>query len=113
MIQGTWMDAVITIATSDVLSAEVDLKRAYETLLIVIPTITSAQVSVQVAEKTGGTYQDVYVTEGDGSSAQLKSDLGTGAITWVTPIGGFQYIKIKTSAAQAANRTFRVCGTRT
>jgi len=112
MIVGEWKTA--TIALNGTLSAEVDLGRPYETLLMVIPTIDSAQVSIQVAEKTGGTFQDAHITEGDGSSAVLKSDLGTGAITWVLPIGGFQYIKVKTSAGQTGGaRSFRICGCRT
>ena len=111
MIVGEWKTA--TIALNGTLSAEVDLGRPYETLLMVIPTIDSAQVSIQVAEKTGGTFQDAHITEGDGSSAVLKSDLGTGAITWALPIGGFQFIKVKTSAGQTGGaRTFLVCGCR-
>ena len=111
MIIGDWKTA--TIALNGTLSGEVDLGRPYDTLLIVIPTIDSAQVNVQVAEKTVGTFQDVHVTEGDGTSAVVKSDIGTGGITWVIPLGGFQFIKVQTSAAQTGGaRVFRVCGCR-
>ena len=111
MIIGDWKTA--TIALNGTLSGEVDLGRPYDTLLIAIPTIDSAQVNVQVAEKTVGTFQDVHVTEGDGTSAVVKSDIGTGGITWVIPLGGFQFIKVQTSAAQTGGaRAFRVCGCR-
>ena len=111
MICGEWKTA--TIALNGTLSAEVNLGRPYDTLLMAIPIIDSAQVNILAAEKTDGTFQDLHITEGDGSSAVQKSDLGTGGITWVLPIGGFQYIKVKTSAAQTGGaRTFLVCGCR-
>lgn len=113
MLVGEWKNATITITSDDDLSAEVDLGRPYDTLLIVIPTITSSTVSVKVAEKSGGTFQDLYITAtSDGDDDQPITTAGTGGITWIVPIGGFQFIKIATGAGQAANRTFRVCGVR-
>jgi len=111
MITGQWKTA--TIALNGILSGEVDLGRPYDTLLMAIPTIDSAQVNIKVAEKIGGTFQDVHITEGDGTSAVVKTDIGTGGITWVVPLGGFQFIKVQTSAAQTGGaRVFRVCGCR-
>ncbi|MBM3120292.1 MAG: hypothetical protein FJ006_12255 [Chloroflexi bacterium] len=113
MIQGEWKNCVITVGTSATLSAEVNLGRAYDTLLVVIPTITAASVSVRVAEKTGGTFQDLYITStNDGDDKQPITTSGTGGITWVVPLGGFQFIKLLSSQNQASNRTFRVCGVR-
>ena len=111
MITGQWKTA--TIALNGILSGEVDLGRPYDTLLMAIPTIDSAQVNIKVAEKIGGTFQDAHITEGDGTSAVVKTDIGTGGITWVVPLGGFQFIKVQTSAAQTGGaRVFRVCGCR-
>ena len=111
MIIGQWKTA--TIALNGTLSGEVDLGRPYDTLLIIIPIIDSAQINVKAAEKTGETFQDVYITEGDGTSAVVQTDIGTGGITWVIPLGGFQFIKVQTSAAQTGGaREFRVCGCR-
>jgi len=112
MILGEWKTA--TIASGGVLSAEVNLGRPYETLLIVIPTIDSAQITIPVAEKSGGTFQEVYVTNpADGGDKKVISALGTGGTTWVAPIGGFQFIEVKASAAQTGGaRAFRVCGVR-
>ena len=112
MICGSWKDAVITIATDNDLTPEVNLGREYDTLLVVIPTIDSGSVKIQVAEKTGGTFQGLNLTGSDGTTIEVVSDVGTGGITWVVPLGGFQFIKIATSVAQTANRTFRVCGIR-
>ncbi|MBM3120434.1 MAG: hypothetical protein FJ006_12990 [Chloroflexi bacterium] len=112
MIQGEWKDAVIE--KDGTVSAEVDLGRAYDTLIVIIPTIDEASVNVQVAEKTGGTFQDLYLTSlTDGDDDKPITTAGTGGATWTVPIGGFQFIKIKTSAAQTtAAVTFRVCGVR-
>lgn len=113
MIHSEWKDAVINIAVDDDLSAEVNLGRAYDTLLVVIPTITSSTVAVHVAEKSGGTYYPLYLTStADGDDDPVVASASTGGITWVVPLGGFQFIKIATGSAQLANRTFRVCGVR-
>jgi hypothetical protein len=58
-IYGEWKDALIDVSVDNDLTAEVDLGRDYDYMQIVIPTIDSAQVSVQVAEKSDGTYQDL------------------------------------------------------
>ena len=104
-LYGEWENATITIATDDDLTPEVDLGRDYEFLDIVIPTITSSDLSVYVAEKTAGTYQHLGL-------ASNVFAAGTGAISTIFNLGGWQFIKIGTSAAQGANRTFRVRGWR-
>ena len=106
MIFGSWIDATITYLTDDDLTPQVDLLRDWELLQIVIPPLgASANVSFEVAEKTGGTFQAL------GSGSQVIA-AATGAISTVVRLGGWQFIKVKTSAAQTANRTFRVRGAR-
>lgn len=120
MIIGEWKTATIPQYVASplepgTLSAEVDLGRAYETLLTVIPTLDSAVVNILAAEKTAGTFQNVCVTDqADGSNSKvITTPAGTGAFTWVVPIGGVQFIKVQTDAAQtSAARAFRVCGVR-
>jgi len=108
---GGWKEAVITVASDDDLTPEVDLGGEYEQLLIEIPTITSAQVSLQVARSSGGTFRDLHmVLDADGTTGQIITDAGTGGIMVIMPLGGFRYIKVKTSAGQAADRTFYVQG---
>lgn len=113
MLHTEWKDAVITYATVDDLTAEVDLERVCDGLLIIVPTIDTAQLTIYVSDETGGTFQILHITDpADGGDNDVISASGTGGFTWVVPLGGFQYIKIKTSAAQTADRTFKVCGTR-
>jgi hypothetical protein len=118
VIHGEWKTATIPKYVADppepgTLSAEVDLGRPYETLLMVIPTIDSAQINVLGAEKTGGTFQNICLTDDAGNNIKILSSLTTGGWTWDIPIGGIQFIKVQTSAAQTtAAVDFRVCGTR-
>ena len=104
MITGQWLDAKIIIVIDNILTPEVDLGRPYETMLVHIPELTSADLTCYVAEKTGGTFyalgKDVTVAAGTGEFADI----------W--EIGGHQFVKIGTSVAQTANRNFRICGVR-
>jgi len=101
---GSWVDATITIATDDDLTAAVDLGADYDTLIVYIPTLTSAELTLYVSETLAGTYYAV------GNSVTVAA--GTGGFIDVWILGGARYIKIGTSAAQGANRTFRVRGIR-
>ncbi len=104
-LYGSWKDCVITIATDDDLSAEVDLGRDYEYLQVVMPALTAATVGVQVAEKSAGTFNAL----GTNSPTTVST---SGSKSTVLLLGGYQFIKLATSAGQAANRTFRVRGSR-
>lgn len=101
-IYGSWKAA--TIANAGTSSAEVDLGKDYDFLEIQIPTVTSGTLKVQVAEKTGGTFQDL------GSSVTTATT--TGAYDTVFKLGGWQFIKIVSSATQGAERLIRVRGMR-
>ena len=115
-MEGKWHDVVITIATDNILSAEVDLLQPWETILVYISPIDNASVSFQVADydTTGnGVFADLYVVNPtDGTNEKVLSDLGLGNWYWIVPIGGARYIKIETSAIQTGDRTFRVKGIR-
>jgi hypothetical protein len=112
MLIGSFKDC--TIADEGTVSGAVDLGRPYETLLIVVPAIDSATLAVQGSETLGGTYTNLYVTNpADGSNKQVKSGATTGGLTWVAPIGGFQFIKLVAGSAQTtAAVIFRICGVR-
>lgn len=99
-LPGSWKAA--TIASAGTSSAEVNLGRDYDLLDIQIPTITSATLKVTVAEKTGGTFRDL------GSS--VTTDTTTGNYSDVWKLGGYQFIKIVSSASQGAERLIRVRG---
>ena len=104
MIHSDWLPCVITIATDDDLSAEVDLGKPYETLLVYIPTLTSANLTCYAARTAGGTYAAI------GNGVVVAAGTGGFFDTW--DIGGHRHIKIGTSAGQGANRTFYVMGVR-
>ena len=116
MIQGSWKDAIIDIDVDADLTAEIDLGRPYETLLVVCPALAvSATACIEVAEKSGGTFQDLYTTDpATGNNKKIISIAWTtGVFTWIVPLGGFQFIKVKLSENQTgADKTFRVCGVR-
>ncbi len=94
-----------TIDNNGTKSAEVNLGNDCEWVQIIIPTITSGNISFEVAEKTGGTFQAL------GSGSQVIT-AGTGAFTTVATIGGFQFIKVVSSVSQGAERLIRVRGSR-
>jgi len=104
MINSEWMSAVVDISYDDDLTRVVDLGKEYEYLMVHIPTIDSANLSVYVAEALGSDYYAL------GNAVVVAA--GTGAFADVWDIGGHRYIKIKTSAAQTADRLFRVMGVR-
>jgi len=104
-VYGYWLDAVI--ANGGTASAEVDLDPnsafgLFDFLQIVIPTVTSGTIKLQVAEKSGGTFQDL----GSG----ITTSTTTGGYSTTFKLGGWRYIKVVSSAAQGAERTFRVRG---
>lgn len=111
-IYGEWKSCVI--ASSGTLSAEVDLGRTYETLSIFIPAIDSATINIKGSRTSGGTFQDIYITDpADGGNNLAITAEGTGGINWIVPIGGFRYIKLLAGASQTGGaRTFYVRGSR-
>ena len=96
-----WQTATITIATDDDLSDEVDLGDYYGYLNVILPELTSADVSLQVSDESGGTFQDL-------DSATFAA--GTGEVNTTFVLGGWRYLKVKTSASQAADREILVRG---
>ncbi len=110
---GEWKTALIDQSEDDDLTAEVDLGDVYDSILIRIPTLTSSSISLKVAEVSGGTFQDLYMTiPTSGANIQVKTSKATTAHIIQMPLGGFQFIQISASDAQAADRSFSVCGVR-
>jgi len=110
MFRSDWKSCVI--AQSGQTSAECDLGQPYRFILIDIPTIDTATVTVQVARESGGTFRNLYVTDAaDGGPNKVIADSGTGAFMWMVEAGGVQYIKMYASAAQStAAVTFYIRG---
>ena len=101
-----WKTATIDISEDDDLSDAVDLGEHYRYLAVVLPALTLARVGVHVSPTADGT----YVALGSGSSAQ--TDPTTGGYATVFDIGGWRFIRLSTSVAQAEDRSFSVQGVR-
>jgi len=100
---GSWKPA--TIETDDTSSAEVDLGNDYDYLEIIIPTLISGTIKIQVAEQSGGTFYDL----GDG----VTTATGTHNYADVFKLGGYRYIKVVSSVTQTtSDRLIRVRGMR-
>ncbi len=114
MIIGDWLAA--TIADGAQVSAEVNLGRPYETLLISFPDLTNdTKITVKVAEETGDTPYELHSF--DYATGRNKViDIRSGDLAQFfaqVPIGGFQFITLYTDKAPSSTTwAIRVCGTR-
>jgi len=102
-IYSGWFPCVI--ASSAKLSGAVALGKPYDFLEVIVPTLTSCDLSLHVAESVGGTYQQL------GGTSVVKA-ASTGGFTDVWKLLGFENIKINSSTTQGAERTFQVRGGR-
>jgi hypothetical protein len=114
MIYGEWKTCLIDISESATTSLAVDLGRPYDFMTIELPTITNAQITVQTSKDAASTYQNLYTTDlADGSNSLLKNGTSTGGIAWQVPLGGFQYIKLLSSANQlTTDKSIKIRGGR-
>jgi len=112
--QPEWVGtALVTggVVTDNTLSAAVLLPQGITSLAIVIPTITSATVSLKVSHD-GTTYQNYLGTNNGTNQILWSTAAATGAVTALVPgnIGLWKYVKVLCGAAQAADRTFTLIG---
>ena len=110
MIHGEWVDFDITGTgkTSD----ECNLGRVYETVIILLPTITEGTIAVQGAREKGVGYANLYTyNHADGHVDQMITGDTTGGYFCIFPIGGYQYIKLVSSVDQT-DETFYAMGVR-
>ena len=100
---GDWLAA--TIADEATSSAEVNLGGNFDYLQIQIPTIDAATIKIQVSESSGGTFYDL----GDG----ITTAAGAHTYADVFKLGGYQFIKVVSSATQSTSEVLiRVRGWR-
>lgn len=105
--QSGWLPC--TIAKDGQESAEVNLGGEFKKLVVRIPVIDSAAVSVRVAEKSGGTFNPFHVikpyttaTPSAGLTSLLQATTaGVGSIVVEFEIGCAQFIKLYAGAAQS------------
>lgn len=109
MICGEWVTCVITSGTT---SAECNLGRVYETVIVQIPALTSGTIAIQGGKYAGDTTKNIYTyNPADGHVDQMITAATTGDYFVVLPIGGFQFIKFVSGVSQTAE-TFYCQGVR-
>ena len=89
---GEWKTVAIVKDDAGKTSGAVDLGEHFAFLQVVIPTIDSAQLELQVAGSLDSTYRDL------GQDALTVAGVGGYSDTW--NLGGWRYVKIKASATQ-------------
>jgi hypothetical protein len=116
--QSVLMDIDLTAEYSgediDRTSALVDLGFEASGVMIFIPTIDSAAVSLLVQRDSSIATVPVALHHkkvSDDSTVLWATTAGTGGFMINIPLGGIQYFRIYTGANQTADRTYYVIGT--
>ncbi len=92
-----------TIAAGGTSTGAINLGRDYDYIEVRIPSLVSGTLKVQTSNAIDGTYQDLGLN--------VTTDATTGAYNDVWKIGGWQFIKIVSSATQTTtDRVFYVRG---
>ena len=88
--EGEWFTAAIV--KSGTTSNTVDLGDAFMYMRVIIPTLDTCTIKVQVAEKSTSTYYDLD---------EVTTSAGTHNYATTFLLGGYRYVKIVASAAQS------------
>lgn len=110
---GGWQTVLIDISVSTQLSLECDLGHDFTHILVLVPTITSAGLSVRVSNGRGGTYFPVYdFLDISADTDVLQATLAeTTSKAIIFKIGSARFIKIYADAAQTStDKTFYIKG---
>ena len=105
MVEATLL---LAFATDDNLTEELDFGEYVRLLWLHIPTVDSAAIDIQMALAAGGTFLDIAASVAGVADTGAKFENLADAAT----LEGVRYIKIATSAAQTANRTFTLVASR-
>ena len=102
-LYGSWVTG--TIAIDGTSTDEINLGRDYDYIEIRIPALVSGALKLQTSNVTGGTFQDL--------GASVTTAATTGQYNDVWKLGGYQFIKIVSSATQTTTaRVFNIRGMR-
>ncbi len=100
-VESIWFQATIVLGGTT--STIVNLGGMYKYLKVIIPTIDSATLKLQVSDTEGGTFRDL------GASVTTATTTGAYSDTW--NLAGWRYVRIVASAAQTTVAvTFSVQG---
>jgi len=109
MNQGRWITA--TVAITETVSGEVDLGEVFRKVLVLVPTLDNATVTVHVAKESGGTFFPIYALDDDATGDFPHATTALTTAKAVIFECGAQHIKIVCGAAQNGGaRTFYARG---
>ena len=96
-----WITTTIGSATQ--LSSAVDLQWPCEYLQIITPAMTACTLALHVSDEGGGTYQML------GEASNISGSI-SGTYSSTFNLGGYQFVKVYSVPAQAAERSIKVRG---
>lgn len=104
-----------TMAAGATLSVEVDLKRYFRTVRLLVPTHASASDwYIQACEQSGGTFRRIASVNANTATVQLKDFTILSAVSnrmVEIPALGARYVKVEASTANVAAIGFKfICG---
>lgn len=91
-----------TIADGAKSTGEIDLLGNCDFVQVIFPSLTNGKISLQVSDTNGGTFQDL------GSNVTTAPTSGVYSTT--LNLGGYQYIKVVSSASQSGEKIIKVRG---
>jgi hypothetical protein len=104
--------AVVTVATDNDTSAALALPKNISKVVLYVPTIDSATVSLQVSANSGTTYDDLFCFNNGTNTVLWSTAAGTGGMYVEVPCDMYPYthLKVQTGAGQTSDRSFVVYG---
>ncbi len=103
-LTSAWKTA--TIANGASISVEVDLGEPFNEVLIILPDMTNATATVQVAAASGGTFATLY-----GWYLGVPADIAIPKQrASIVRIGGAQFLKIDVAENEGSERTISIRG---
>jgi len=98
-VEGEWYTASIILGGT--ISSTVDLGDSFMYMRVIIPTLASCTIKVQVAETASSTYYDLD---------EVTTSVGTHNYATTFKLGGYRFVKLVASAAQTAMISIKVSG---
>lgn len=97
--------SIASMASGETTTAEVDMRQAFDRVLLGIPTMASAtNVLIKVAAKSGGTYRQLYHEPVAATTTPPSVSISSAVTQAYVPltIMGAQYLKVELSTAMTA-----------
>jgi len=100
-----------TMATNTTLTSSADLSRAWKTVYLQVPTMTSGtQLHIQASDTLAGTYRRVYHPPINSSTVGVNAfAIASSATNCLVPIpNGLRYIKVEATAVVSFDCAFKI-----